>query len=161
MKSFREIVEKGEAGAMRDALRSARTLSELDEGLRVAIRRGDKAGQELIVSGGADVNFARKRDGWRPLHSAVEHRQKETIRLLVASGGDLNLADGRGATPLHLAVDVEADTAHQLGGLPGTDLIELLLELGADRHTSDIEGKTARDWAHEYEHGRAVSLLEG
>jgi ankyrin repeat protein len=161
MTRLRDLVEVGDLDALRDDLAKSAQAHELDEALRAAIRTGNVEAQRLIIGAGADVNYQRERDGWRPLHSTIEHRQTDTVRMLVSLGADPKLGGADGATPLHLAVDVEADEAHQSGEAPGTGLIELLLELGADPAIPDIDGNTARDWARDAGHVLAVKALDG
>jgi ankyrin repeat protein len=71
----------------------------------------------------------------------------------------VNQPDDAGMTPLHLAVDVEADGARQLGESPDVETTRLLLELGADPDAADQRGKTPRTLAEEYAHEGALSLM--
>ena len=64
----------------------------------------------------------------RPIHIAAETDNEDTIRLIVSLGGDVNLADYYGVTPLYKAVENNAMTS-----------IKVLLELGADLY-ADIYG---------------------
>ena len=78
---------------------------------------------------------------WTPLHNAVEHEQLARVTELVGPGADLHAIDAAGWTPLHLAVDVVGDSAHQTGTEPDVAVIELLLRLGADPDRADVQGE--------------------
>jgi ankyrin repeat protein len=69
------------------------------------------------------------------------------------------MQDQSGATPLHVAVDLEGDAAWQSGEPPKTTLTKLLLDLGADPQIANKEGKTPADVAREYNHLGALSML--
>ncbi|CAC5407619.1 unnamed protein product [Mytilus coruscus] len=57
---------------------------------------------EQLIEDGASVNGATKK-GVRPLHSAVDVKFADCVRLLLLKGADVNLADGTGFTPLLLS----------------------------------------------------------
>jgi len=97
----------------------------------------------MLVGKGAKVDWRHESTGWTLLHTAVEHGMASSIRELVQLGADINAADLEGATPLHLAIDVEADAVEQKGREPDWNIVELLLGLGADTAIQDKHGKTA------------------
>jgi ankyrin repeat protein len=43
--------------------------------------------------------------GWSPLHQAVLNVRPEIVRLLIAHGADVNLANNLGKTPIFYAAD--------------------------------------------------------
>ena len=59
---------------------------------------------------GIDVNTLDKKTGEAPLHALVQKERKDRVQvvltLLVQSDADINLETSRGASPLHLAVEV-------------------------------------------------------
>ena len=59
---------------------------------------------------GLEVNSLDKKTGEAPLHSLVKRERKDRVgvvlALLVHSDADIHLKTSRGATPLHLAVEV-------------------------------------------------------
>jgi ankyrin repeat protein len=61
---------------------------------------------ELLIAGGADVNF-KDQTGWAILHywSFFRYGQLELIELLVANGADVNAKDRLGNTPLDKAIE--------------------------------------------------------
>ena len=117
--------------------------------------------KDYIASGNnLNVTFG---NGWTPLTSAVEHRQKEIIILLLENGADINFQQYSEFSALHQAVDSEIDGALQTyGNVEETpvDLIMLLLESGADVNLRLDCGTTPIDIAREYGCQKIVSLLQ-
>jgi hypothetical protein len=98
--------------------------------------------------------------------------ERTILYVLLSHGADLNLADRRGRTALHMAVDSEkvslVRTMLQFGANPNTkrhiyidgsdditplhsactskELVQLLLDHGADASAKDSEGRTPADW---------------
>ena len=63
---------------------------------------------------------------------------------------------------MHIAVDISIDSDHQSGGISGdesTEIIEYLLDHGANVHAEADDGSTPMDWAGEYGAKKIVSLL--
>ena len=64
----------------------------------------------LERSSGLEVNMLDKKTGEAPLHALVKKQKKDRVRLVLAmlvhSDANINLETSRGATPLHLAVEV-------------------------------------------------------
>ncbi len=71
-----------------------------------------------------------------PLTNAIMTRQTAAVRTLIAAGAEVNPGNNKWASPLMCSV---------LDG--NKEIIELLLEKGADRDFRNSEGKTAYDWA--------------
>ena len=73
-----------------------------------------KSVQSFLEQGGnpnAKVN-----GGMSLLHLlADDSAEAETIRLVVASGADINMKDDYGRTPLHFAVDADCDSSSRNG----------------------------------------------
>jgi ankyrin repeat protein len=154
------IIEGGDSVSLRRAL-DASVLSgrELNTALQAAVRRGLPELIRVLVEHGADVRCRDEQTTWSLVHTAVEHRQLAAIQELVQSGVDVNTEDGQGWTPLHLAVDVEADAAEQKAVAPDTRSIRLLLELGADPKHVNKEGETAIDKAEAWNQPDLVAVL--
>ena len=106
--------------------------------LHYACRNGYSGTVKLLLEKGLDQNRASK-EGLAPLHLAVLSRLAETasedalekVRLLLAGGATLDATDGRGHTPLWLAV---AQMDRQL--------VTFLLENGASAKRVDKAGDT-------------------
>ncbi|EHK47861.1 putative ankyrin repeat protein [Trichoderma atroviride IMI 206040] len=89
--------------------------------------------QELLTHE-ADPNISRD-DGWAPLHAAADNA--EITQLLVKSNANVNQQKSDLWTPLHLAAFWTA-----------TEVVEVLLQNGADPNIKDSDGKTPLDFAH-------------
>ena len=128
-------------------------------------RKGDTNVEmvRLLIDAGADVNArADVRDPFEPaevdvrtpLLVAAEAEDLPTIRVLVAAGADVRVADEDGETPLHLIAGSSAGL-HLTRGSTSADLrrmeeaARLLLEAGADRSAKNKAGETALDLAAE------------
>src|SRR5688500_840547 len=98
---------------------------------------------------GADIHASDK-NGVTALHHAVRFRSPTAVKVLIEHGADVNRACRRnGSTPLHRAVTQT--------GAPGTagraqaarEIIELLLEAGADPSIANKAGKTPVEYVSE------------
>jgi len=89
-----------------------------------ASRAGPPESVEALIAAGADPD---RRDegpnGWTPLLHAVHKEQAGAVRVLIASGADVNRAAPNGLTPLMLAASQGE-----------AEIVELLLDAGADPH---------------------------
>ena len=122
-------------------------------------------------------------DDRTPLNTAAKSGFVEYVTILLARGAHPNIADRQGRTPLSRAFDTRHwDIATQLvrGGAklpdaplntPGetllhkaakaghVELIQALLDAGADPHASTIAGKTAVDYAQRAKKDDVVTAL--
>ena len=91
----------------------------------------------MLLAAGAQVDERGYCDG-TPLHNAAAASSVEAARLLLAHGADVNARDSAGRTPLILAASNM-----------GTDeMIQLLVESGADPSIVDSDHHTALDCAN-------------
>lgn len=109
--------------------------------LHAAAIRSDSGAIASLAAAGADPHVRDLR-GRTALHEAAERGTLAGgIAALVAAGADVNAADAAGNTPLHLAWSrrVRPQRTWLLGG--GQDIVEELLELGADPAVRNDRGQ--------------------
>ena len=117
----------------------------------------------------------RTRDGNTLLHLAVWHKTPvprdtiadwrgvcelpcvETMKLILHAGCDVNSVNTQGNTPLHLAVTF-APRPEQVESLK--EMLELLLDLGADTKLVDKNGQTVMDYC-ETDEARGILSAKG
>jgi len=109
-------------------------------------------GQLLVALGNetplfAAVSYFNETRSSEPGTESESHAHK-VIKLLATSGADLNAVDDHGFTVL-----LQCTVADN------TDLVKLLLELGADAGRKDNQGKTARDIAYDLGHRYLYQIL--
>ena len=116
--------------------------------LHEAIREDFIALAYQLVNAGADFNICNHR-GSSALHflcyfskeeSADIRSSQEFCRSLIAKGADVNLPDNEGLTPFLVCCASGRD-----------DLMDILIEHGADTSACDKKGRTARDVAEFYQ----------
>ena len=91
----------------------------------------------LLLKRGANVNV-HLREGWTLLHYAAHTLRKDLAVALLRAGCDPNAVDVVGHTPLSKVLFARN---------PKADLIELLLEHGADPDEKDGGGESAKELA--------------
>mmetsp|Transcript_13922 Transcript_13922/g.20821 ORF Transcript_13922/g.20821 Transcript_13922/m.20821 type:complete len:274 (+) Transcript_13922:102-923(+) len=113
--------------------------------LHEAIREDCEEISELLLAQGCDVNLPNHK-GSTPFHFLCYHEQAtpghlEFARKLVKHGADIHARDGRGMTPFLVCCSSGRE-----------DLIDLLLEEGADPTVRDGSGRSAHDIAEFHRH---------
>jgi ankyrin repeat protein len=181
--SFQDDRNQGGASRMVATLLSAdRARIADDEGrgpLHIAVLRGMSVSKlEIIVNQGGRVNSV-EREGRTPLRLAVDMDNWEAAKYLVGAGSDVfavardgrspaEIALGRGAAAVRAVFSGKAITARDSSGNTvlhyaarngNRDLVNLLLELGADRAIRNTAGESAADIADRWGNTAAVSLL--
>jgi ankyrin repeat protein len=119
----------------------------------------------LLLERGADVNAATTTDpaatgrrgrgplalkGETPLTLAAPYGSPALVRLLLKAGANANARDGRGMTPLMLAVASENQDPR---------VVKMLLGAGAESGSASIVGETAFDWACKFGSPPVLKLL--
>jgi ankyrin repeat protein len=125
-------------------------MADTTNKLYKAAGEGDVIAVEQLISGGADVN-GKSSEGSQALNAAAAYNHHEVIKLLVKHGADPNVLNKEGDTPMICATKYA-------GGDPKT--VKLLLGAGPDLSIADNDGKTALDYAKQYNQSEAVALLE-
>lgn len=85
---------------------------------------------------GSGTNSANDKDanGYTPVHAAASYGHLELLRYLITQGGNVDIADSDGDTPLHSVEDV-------------TTAKVLIEEFSADWRLKNSEGQTVRKLA--------------
>ena len=90
-----------------------------------------------LLKRGADPNEERGTGGSTPLHLAIAEEKAELVRQILEKGASQETKDDYGYTPLLEAVKYGASE----------EIVDLLLEHGADVHTLTEDRKTALHFA--------------
>jgi ankyrin repeat protein len=119
--------------------------------LHLAAAFGGAQATALLLAHGAHVHrFSHNPMRNQPLHACIAlSRDLETVRILIAQGADVNMAQAGGYTPLHQAA---------AAGL--VELTRSLLEAGAKPDLRCDQGKTPADYARERSHEGVLQVLE-
>ena len=106
--------------------------------------QGQTARARTLIARGAQVN----RLGWTPLHYAASRGHLDTARLLLSHQAIVNAPGPDGTTPLMMA------------GLAGSrDMVQLLIDAGADPTMRNLSGLSAADWARSAKHENLADAL--
>ena len=106
---------------------------------------------------GGDPNLVISDIGWTLLHLAAEYSNPDAVRLLVASGGNPNIKDTFGQSPLYLSIDSATDSALQTGSTISFATTAALVAAGADIGLTTNNGETGWDIARRF--GEEVEQL--
>lgn len=124
------------------------TLAGCRSELANAIVLDDISAVKTLIAAGADVN-EKSPDNFSPLHWAAEKGRTEIARLLIEKGANVNLQSESYGTPLMVA-----------SYRGNKDMVRLLLEKGANPADTDAFGKTALNYAQEYQFAEIVRILK-
>jgi ankyrin repeat protein len=159
----------------------------LDRGVRPNIFEACAAGLtstvELMLKENPKVVSERSHDGWTPLHLAAFFGRLELVRLLLDAGASMlakstnnesnlpinaaaagrrtdvvRLLVARGCPPDARASDVGYTPLHLAANNGNAELVEFLLQSGADRSLKTGSGETAHDLA--IKQGHVIPLLK-
>ena len=132
-------------------------------------KNGTDVEDALSEPGSQIVNTRDITSGETALHIVTARRDLTWMTFLIAKGANVNLADGRGTTPLQLAVTLNfpegvdlliarqarVDEPNSQGETPlisavhrrDIGMVRLLLKAGANPDRADNSGRSARDYA--------------
>lgn len=153
----------------------------LDEALIKAVKNGDAAMVQTLLSKGADANA---QDEWTnaALAWAVMNDHLDCATVLLEKGADVNIKSFRELSPLHLATnngslqmvklllangaDVNAGDSYQWTALMNaiylgsSELVEILLKSGADVNVKNYQGRTSLFIAENLGHTEIAQKLK-
>ena len=118
--------------------------TELDN----AVAIDDVPTVKRLLSEGANVNGTDP-DQFSPLHYAALYGKTESAQLLIEKGANINVKSDTYGTPLIVATYY----GHK-------DFVKFLLEKGANTAITDAEGKTALNYAVEYQFVEIARMLK-
>jgi ankyrin repeat protein len=94
------------------------------------------------------------------LFTAARSGDTNAAKAAIEAGADVNARDGKGMTPLMVAVKGERPNQSSPEVTDHPDVVRLLLDRGADVNArEDSEGFHALFWAVRYGHGEVVKVL--
>lgn len=146
-------------------------------------KEGDEATVMLNEPGSTVVNSRDLSSGETALHLTIARRDLVWTRWIMQEGGNPNIADNQGATPLIRATEIgfiegvealiaggaQVDIANRTGETPliaavhtrNIPLMQVLLRAGADPDRTDNAGRSARMYASERIAGeRVLAVIE-
>jgi len=134
--------------------------------VEIAVGNDNNAVVALLLARGADVSSVSQYEGGTLLHSAATHSDnRELIELLLKHGADPNARDRALRTPLHFAAST-SETRRipvPLGKSPSPpfgrklEIVQALIQGGADPGLRDASSRTAADHAKEGAGGKGVA----
>jgi hypothetical protein len=125
-------------GTPTDVTRALRGASpdEIQNALIAASRSGNADAIPLLIKAGADVTRPWDVNGWTPLEHAVHRRKAGSVKALLDAGAPVDQRDAHQRTALRWAA-----------GNGFTEIVQLLMERGADPHIADEDDVNALDAA--------------
>ncbi|KAJ6789768.1 hypothetical protein PWT90_06473 [Aphanocladium album] len=150
--------------------------------LHVAVREEHASIVELLLAEGADVNSKVWPNDLSPLHIAAKQGRTDVARLLLAHGADAASLSEYGELPLHISVHYDnlstfgllleehasgVNVATSKGWMPihyaahlgRTEMMQSLIDFGADVSAADPEGYRPIHLAAKKDHDEALRVL--
>ncbi|MCX7565730.1 hypothetical protein OS189_05200 [Sulfitobacter sp. F26169L] len=150
---FFKMVQLGEVAEVAQALNQQPELAQASDkygfyAIHMLDYGGFRQKLKLLQQAGADIN-AQNDEGFGLMHLIVD---PEFIPAAVAAGGDVNLLDFEGRTPL---------MAHLLDGGPDDpfNFIVALLDAGADPAIRDNSGRSVLDYSDAMDDPELTAML--
>ncbi len=184
--AFLLAADEGRLDTIRQSVEAGTDVNTSDSrsltALHMASYKGHQQLVKYLIDQGADVNAADAKS-LTALHMAAYNGHSDTVKLLIRSGATVDCRDSEGKTPLIHAstgpfaatvttlvdagADVNAKDATEsftplmmAAGLGQPEVVQLLLENGADKTIEDDDSDTALDHARNGGHDAIVKMLE-
>lgn len=116
--------------------------------LCMAILRGDNLEMKNLLAQGAPLNHQDDPDGWTPLFYSIYYDNYHAREIILALGADIHQTDYSKRTSLMIAA-IRDDS----------DLLLQLIQKGVDVTARDHKGKSALDFAVEYNSQKCIRIL--
>lgn len=97
----------------------------------IASADNDQEYVKNALSSGTHTANDKDANGYTPIHAAASYAHVDLLRYLISHGGDVNITDEDGDTPLHSVESIEAAKV-------------LVEEFNADWHRKNSSGQTVR-----------------
>ena len=136
-----------------------KTRGREDPALCEAAAAGDLEAVERLLATGSDPNSV-DADGTTALTLAAAAGQVESAGRLLAAGADPDEQEASGLTALMSAVIANGELDLGSGHPVFLQLVELLIDAGAELDLEDENGDTALDHARSYDLEEMVELLD-
>ncbi|KAJ2322076.1 hypothetical protein GGI00_005970 [Coemansia sp. RSA 2681] len=120
-------------------------MAKLDDNIWTATGDGDLARVEQLVEADKTLVNAKDQNGYTPLHAAASWKHPKILEFLIMNGGDVNITDIDGDTPLHICEDRAC--------------AQLLLDHGASAEAENDEGLSPVQTTLENEATEVTELL--
>ncbi|MEM7381764.1 MAG: ankyrin repeat domain-containing protein [Bacteroidota bacterium] len=166
VKLLQWLVYYDDLSAIRAILKEGGDLSSIDlnDELGNAAFFGHWKICDFLIGQGADVNFKVDKTAETPLHNATAKAGRPyyfyTVRLLVENGADVNAKTVAGIETGAFMRDVRTageTPLHRAAAYADENIIQYLLDHGADKEARDAYGDTPLSWASR--HLRPGSIL--
>jgi FOG: Ankyrin repeat len=159
IKPMQWFIYYNDVTALKAVLEAGGDLSSIDinDGLGNAAFFGHWKVVDFLIRYGADVNFKLPGSGETPLHSALAKAGRPyylyVVKLLVENGANVNATTSPGKETGAFMRDVRTKgetPLHRAAAYADKEIIEYLLEHGADREARDVNGDSPLTWASEH-----------
>ena len=122
--------------------------------LEAAAYNGQAEACALLLASGADADATYEPTGETVLHQVItksgDPRRTQIVRALIAAGADVRRKTSPGIPTLSFARDIRTrgETAlHRAAAYGDREMIEALIQAGADKGAKDINGDSPLAWA--------------
>jgi len=123
---------------------------------------------KILLDAAADVNAADV-NGMTPLHEAALNDRADVVTALLAAGADVRVTDSDGSAPLHLAAAGREGGVGLIGAMLGatpveddgkgrSEIVQALLDAGADVQATDNDGNTPLHLAAKSDRVEVISI---